>query len=396
MKPKQIYQTLNLINKQMWGKEAVQVTDLAGLISLGKTLSLSEDDTDAYLGALVDRIGKTVVRTLDLEVEFPALFADSFTFGAMLQKISTNPFDSIQNSDFNVGNDGFTPTLTDVYKPSINVTYFKGATTWAYRVSIPQDIFFTAFTGEAAMNNFLDAIMKALADSMTMAINNMSRTCINNFIAEKIKAANGVVNLLTLYNATLAEADRITASEALYDKGFLRFAGMIMRNYIGYLNDPSSMYNTAGYVRTTKRDNMHVLMLRDFVSAFSTYYGAETYNFFELTKLPMYKEVTHWQGSNAIASGTTLANVPTFANNSTINVYPSSEEGKDVKTAVNQTGIVGAFIDRQAVAVGIDKRRVGKFYNPMDDYVNTKTSATIQYINDTTENGVIFIIADVS
>ena len=82
MKPKQMYSIVNLVNKQMWGKEAVQVTDLAGLISLGQSLSLDENDSDAYLGALVDRIGKTRVRTLDLVLQFPELFRDSFTFGA--------------------------------------------------------------------------------------------------------------------------------------------------------------------------------------------------------------------------------------------------------------------------------------------------------------------------
>lgn len=396
MKPKQMYQIVNLVNKQMWGKEAVQVTDLAGLISLGQSLSLDENDSDAYLGALVDRIGKTRVRTLDLVLQFPELFRDSFTFGAILQKVSVNPYDAIANSDFNVGNQNFTPTLLDApRKPSINVTYFKGAQTWAYRVEVPNDLFFSAFTNEGAMVNFLDAILKALTDSMTMAINNMSRTCINNLIAEKIKAGNGVVNLLTLYNATIPEADAITAEESIRNKDFLRFAGMTMRNYIKYLEMPTSMYNTAGYVRATRRDNLNAYFLTDFVSAFETYYNSEVFHN-EIVKLPGFREVTCWQGSNSIATGTTLKNAPDFATNSTINVIPSSEESKEAaqRVAINQSGILAAYIDREAVAVGLDKRRTGKFYNPMDDITSTKTSALIQYINDTTENAVIFITAD--
>lgn len=398
MKPNQIYQVINLVNKQYWGKNAVQVTDLSGLIALGESFSVGDNDADGYLGALVDRIGKTRIRTLDLELQFPRLFRDTFTFGAMLQKISVNPYDAIANSDYNVGNDGFTPTLLDApRKPSINVNYFKGGDTWAYRVEVPEDMFFTAFTNETAMANFLDAILKALTDSMTMAINSMSRACINNFIAEKIKAGNGIVNLLTLYNATLAQADQITADAALTDKGFLRFAGMIMRNYIGYLNDPTSMYNTAGYIRQTQRDNLNVYMLRDFVSAYTTYYSADTFNQ-QMASLPGYKELTAWQGSNSIASGITLKNAPDFTTNSTINIIPSSEISKEVaeRVAINQSGIIAAFIDREAVAVGLDKRRVGKFYNPMDNIVSTKTSALIQFINDTTENGVVFMVADVS
>lgn len=381
MKVKQIYSLINSINKQMWGENALSVNDLSGVISLGKTLELSEDDTDAFLGALVDRIGKTVIRTLDLELDFPNFFMDTFEFGAVLQKISANEFDAIQNSDWQTGENGFTPTFADIHKPSITVKYFKGATTWAYRVTIPSDIFFTAFTSLEKMNSFIDAVMSMLTDSMVMAINNMSRTAVCELIAEKIKNNNGVINLLELYNGT---SGTMTASEALRSKEFYRFAGMIIRNYIGYMKEPSKLYNVDGKLRTTARDNMHVIMLRDFASGYDAYLSSDTFHN-ELVNLPLYTEVNHWQGS-----GTSI----TFENNSTINVIPSSEDGEDEPTAVEQTGIVCVLADRQSIGIGIDKRRVGKFVNDIDNYVNTKTSATIQWFVDTSENAVIFTIAD--
>lgn len=385
MKVNQIYSLINAINKDMWGSTTASVKDLSGLISLGKDLEINADATDKYLSSLVDRIGKTVIRTLDLEIDYPNLFMDSFEFGAILQKITVNPFDAIANSDWKVGENGFTPTFADVHKPSVTVKYFQNSTTWSYVVTVPQDIFFTAFTSESAMSNFIDAIIKALSDSMIMSINNMSRMCITNFIAEKIKASNGVVNLLTLYNGTIETP--ITAEDAIYNKDFMRFAGMIIRNYIGYMEEPSTMYNVNGILRATKRDNMHVLMLRDFASAYTTMYGADTFHE-ELTRLPMYTEVNHWQSVN---NGT---GVPKYEQNSSINVIPSSESGEETPTAIAQSGIVCALFDRQAVAVGINRRRVGKFVNDIDNYVNTKTSATIQWINDISENGVVFIVAD--
>lgn len=384
MKVNQIYSLINSINKDMWGKTTATVKDLSGIISLGKALELDEDSSDAFLQKLVDRIGKTVIRTLDLELDFPNLFMDAFEFGAIMQKITVNPFDAISNSDWNVGNNGFTPTFADVHKPSVEVKYFKGGTTWSYVVTVPSNLFFTAFTSETEMANFIDAIMKALSDSMIMSINNMSRMAINNFIAEKIKNNNGVVNLLTLYNG---ESGTLTASQAIYDKDFLRYAGMIIRNYIGYMAEPSTLYNVDGTLRVTKRDNMHVIMLRDFMSSYVTNYSADTFNE-ELTKLEGYVETNHWCGVN---NGT---GVPNFTTNSTINVIPSSEEGDESPTAVNQTGIICLLADRQGIAVGVNKRRVGKFINDIDDYVNTKTSATIQWINDLSENGVVFIVAD--
>lgn len=381
MKVNQIYSLINAVNKDMWGTTATSVKDLSGLISLGKTLEIDSDATDSYLNKIVDRIGKTVIRTLNLELDFPGLYMDSFQFGSILQKIVVNPMDSIANSDWQVGENGFTPTFADVHKPSVTVKYFQNSTTWSYVVTIPSNLFFTAFLSEGAMNNFLDAIIKALSDNMIMAINNMSRMCIANFIGEKIKANNGVINLLELFNANHTH---ITASDALYNKDFLKFSGMVIRNYIGYMEEPSTMFNADGTLRVTKRDNMHVMMLRDYTSAYVTNYGADTFHE-ELTRLPLYTEVNHWQGAKG-------ANGIDFANNSSINIKVSSSEEGD--SAINESGIVALIADRQAIAVGINKRRVGKFVNDIDDYVNTKTSATIQWINDISENGLVFIIKD--
>lgn len=123
MKVNQIYQLINSINNQMWGKNAISTNDLSGIISLGKTLELDEDSADAYLGALVDRIGKTVIRTLDVEVEFPSFLMDSFEFGAVLQKINVQPQNAVSNSDWLVGTNGFTPTVLDIAKPTgVSVT----------------------------------------------------------------------------------------------------------------------------------------------------------------------------------------------------------------------------------------------------------------------------------
>ena len=383
MKVNQIYSLVNSINKQIWGENAISVTDLSGIISLGQTLSLSDDDSDAFLGALVDRIGKTVIRTLDLELDFPNFMMDSFQFGAILQKISINPFDAQSNSDWLVGGDGFSPTFAQIDKPSITVKYFKGATTWSYRCTIPSDLFFTAFTNLESMNSFIDAIMSALSDSMVMSINNMSRLAIDNLIAEKVKGQNGVINLLKLYNENTTSD--LTVECAMRSKEFMRFAGMIIRNYIKYMSEPSKLYNIGGMVRATARDNMHVLMLTDFASAYTTYLSADTFHN-DLVSMPLFTEVTHWQGS-----GTSGAGVG-FANNSKISIIPSSEDGEDNPTTITQSGIVCVLAGRQSVAVGINKRRVGKFVNDIDNYVNTKTSATIQWFNDVSENAVIFVI----
>jgi len=387
MKVTQIYSLINSINKQMWGEDALTVTDLSGIIALGQQLQISEDDMDNYLHQIVDKVGKTVIRTLDLELDFPNLFMDTFEFGAILEKININPFDAKSNSDYNVPNVGFTPTFADISKPSISVSYFKGATTWSYTVTVPYDLFSGAFTSLEKLDSFVTAIMSALSDSMTFSVNNMSRLAIDNLIAEKVKGTNGssncVINLLKLYNENTTSD--LTVEGALRSKEFMRFAGMIIRNYIKYMNEPSKLYNMGGMVRATARDNMHVLMLTDFASAYTTYLSSDTFHK-ELVEMPLYTEVNHWQGTGTDGAGVG------FATNSKISIIPSSEDGEDNPTTITQNGIICVLADRQSVAVGINKRRSGVFNNNIDAYTNHKTSATIQWFNDVSENAVIFVI----
>ena len=388
MKVNQIYKLLNSINSQMFGESAVQVTDLSGVISLGKTIMSSTDNMDLFIGKLVDRIGKTVVRTLDLELEFPALFKNEFEFGAILQKINVQPQLAIENNAYNVGSENFTPSFANVHKPNVTVTYFEGADTARFTVTIPEDLFMSAFTSESAMGAFISGIMSAMSDSMTNSINKMSRTAINNFIAEKIKESNGVVNLLTMYNDLVGESAALTVDAAMHSKEFARFASTVIREYVDYLAEPSVLYNVDGLVRATARDNMHVLFLNKLRSLFDAYLISDTFK--DLYGIPGYKTINYWQGNKGASS------TNDFATNSSINVIPSSEDGKETKTAVKQTGIVAVLADRQAIAVGINRRRAGTWVNPIDQYTNISESFVTQYINDLSENGIIMIVAEES
>lgn len=392
MKVNQIYSLLNDINKQMWGADAIDVHDLQGIISMGKNIVGDGTQTDKFLNKLVDRIGRTVIRTLDLELDFPNLFMDNYNFGCILQKITIKPIESVENSSWNIGDDNFTPTMLDIHKFDCLVTYFTDTDTWSFRVTIPDDqMLATAFTNETTMGSFITGIMSAMTDSVTRAMNNMSRTAVNNFIAEKIKASNGVINLLTGYNTLVGAGHEITADEALYNKDFLRYAVNEIRQYIKYLSQESVLYNVGDgnggdVLRATARDNMHVLALTRWVSAIEANLESDTFHN-EMVSMPLYTEVAYWQANKGAAT------VNDFATNSSIKVTPSSEDGKDSPADVEQSGIVCVLADRQAIAVGLNKRKTASFYNAIDSYTNIKEEATMQYINDLSENGIVFIVA---
>jgi len=153
-----------------------------------------------------------------------------------------------------------------------------------------------------------------------------------------------------------------------------------MRNYITYLRKPSVLYNVAGRVRATARDNMHVLMLTEFASACTTYLESDTFHD-ELVKLPLYSEVEYWQGT-----GTTA---PNFDDCSSIDIEIPSDG-----TAVTQSGIVAVFMDREAVGTGLYDRFSAADRNNRNRYTNYTEGCNIQTFVDTSENGVIFVVQD--
>lgn len=384
MNVNQVYSLLNDINQQMWGEDALAVNDLSGIISMGKTVLSSSQMTDKFLNTLVDRIGKVIIRRLDMELDFPKLMMNEFEFGAVLQKITIDPFGAIENSDWNVGDPNFTPTLLDIYPPTVHQTFFTDAVTWENRKSLPNNIMSTAFLGAGEMANFFTSVTAAMVDSMTLSINNMARTSINNFIAEKIKAQNGIINVADLYNAAYSSTPVSDVEEALRTPAFLRYASNIIRRYFKYISMPNVNYNVPGRVRATQRDNAHFLANTLFTAGLETFLESDTYHK-ELVSLKGYTEVAWWQANKGASDIDQPEDV------TSINVIPSSEAGQQTPTAVSQSGIIAVLADRQAIGVGLNKRRSAAFNNVMDDVTTVKMSATIQYYNDLSENGIIFI-----
>ena len=380
----QVSTILNSIQSQITGADAVDGLDLTGLISLGRSSIASDSFKDKWIGQLVDRIGKTILRTLKVNVLYPELLRHEYEFGAMIQKIDIQPFDAVDNNEWKIGDNNYTPNQFAVAKPNVSQTFFTDANTFKFKVTVPDTQLKTAFTSAESMASFMGAVADTLEKSMIMAVNNMNRTAVNNFIAEKIHAANGVVDLLNAsaggYNATLAEADRFTSyAAAVIDPGFQKFASLKIKSFIKYMDEPSTLYNVANKVRTTTPDDAHILLTTDFISAADVMLNSNVFHN-ELTNLTGFAEVKAGQGTSETAHA-----LPDVTTNSTIEVTTSSG------AAVAQSGIIGAIADKEAIFTGLMDRYMASGRNNADRYTNVNSGCTGQWCNDLTENGVVFI-----
>ena len=390
MNIKQVNSLVNSMASQMEGISGVSANDLRNVVQLGKLVLSSDDYKDNFLSVLADRIGTTILRNLDLELEFPQLLRNSFEWGAIIQKINIQPFTAEVQNAWNVGANDFTPNQFAITKPVVKQTFFTDATAWEFHVTIPDTMLKTAFTNEQSFGAFIDGIMAALSDSMTMALNNLSYGCITNMIAEKIKAGNAVIDVLSMYNDQVGSGgnQHTSLADAMDDKEFFKYAGMVMRNIMKYMEKPSVLYNcgdgnSGTMIRATQRDNLNVFLSSDFMSAYTTYLESDTFHN-ELVAMDGYKEFVTLQGTGV--------NIPDITANTSINVIPASNNST-TNTAVVASGIIGIFADREAMGIGYDDRFTATDRNNRNRYTNYTSGATLQYYNDLSENCVVICAA---
>lgn len=385
MNVNQIYSLLNSVSLQTYGESAPTATDLTGLISMGETIN-SSTDKDKFFNKLVDRIGKTILRTLDLTVKFPKIMYDSFEFGAVLQKITVEPMSATASEPWKIGVDSpYTPNQFAITKASVRQSLFSGINVWSVKTTIPDAILKTAFTNETEMGALINGIIDSMEKSMIVQISEMNRMAVNNFIATKCSEGGaGVVHLASEFNDDfgLTGDDAITLANCKFNKDFLRYTADKMGDYLRYLRNPSTMFNLDGVVRETQRDNMHVFLLGEFASAFDAYLSSDVYHN-ELVSLPLYEEVDFWQSM-------TNGNVPNLASSSTINVKLANSGENDNPVLAN--GVIGAFIDRMAVGTTAYNVRTTTDRNNDGEYTNYSHKCDIGYFNDMSENGVIFVV----
>lgn len=385
MNVKQVQTLVNSMASQMEGITGISANDMRGVVQLGNTVLASNTNVDKFLGDLADRIGTTILRILDLELEFPNLLRTAYEWGCVIQKINIQPVQAQSQGAWDVGNVDFTPTNFKIDKPIVKQTLITNAVAFEYDVTIPDTMLKTAFLSDQAFGAFIDGIMAALSDSMTIALNNLARGAIANLIAEKIKNGNGVIDVLAMFNAQFSKS-YTSLQAAMGDKEFYRYTSMVIRNVIKYMSQPSALYNigdSAGnpMIRATQRDNMHVFLSSDYVSGANSFLSADTF-WKELVALPNYKEFVSLQGT-----GTGIT-IPTVANNTSINVIPASN-ASNVNTAVTASGIIGVIADREAIGIGLDDRFTATDRNNRNRYTNYTMGATLQYYNDLSENAVI-------
>ncbi len=387
MKMTQVYEILNTITQEILGDSIVVNEDLSNIVDIGKSFA-NANSLDNFVRALNDHIGRVVFVDRVYAGRAPSVLMDGWEYGSILEKVRADLPDATENETWELI-DGASYDPNIFYKPKISVKFYNDRITFEVPVSLTRRQVMSAFSNAMQMNGLMSMIRNAVENSMTVKIDSLIMRTINAGIGETLydEFSSGVytggsgvraVNLLYLYNQTLATP--ITASAAIHDSGFIRFASYTIKNYIRRLQDMSKLFNVGNTAKFTPLDSMHMVFLDEFKNAAEVYLydGLNQFNNENLRLPSNIETVSYWQGS-----GATFA----FSDTSSINIKTPSEH------TVNASGILGVIFDRDCLGVSNVDRRITTDYNAKAEFWNEWHKFDAGYFLDLDENFVVFFIA---
>lgn len=378
MKLQQVHTIVNTVTQEVLGSTAVLEEDLSNLIDLGNEI-INTDNVDAYVGKLVNHIGKVVFTDRLYAGGVPSVMMDSWEYGSILEKVTTELPDATENQSWSL-EDGTEYNPNIFYQPKVSAKFFNSKVTFEIQMSFTEMQVKQSFSNANQLNGFISMLTTAVENAMTVKLDGLIMRTINNMTANTLAGASEVraVNLLEIYNAE--NTATLTAEEAVKDADFIKYASYQIALHTDRITKISKLFNEEGKERFTPKDKLHLVLLSDFAKASSVFLESGTYNK-DLVELPNHETVPYWQGSGKGYE---------FADVSRVNV--KIEEGVDGKV-INQTGVLGVMFDREALGVTNLDRRVTTNYNPKAEFYTNFYKFDAGYFNDLGENFVVFYVA---
>ena len=379
MEIKQVYQFVNDAVGEVIGDTAIVAEDLSNVVDIGNAI-FNASAFDAYVKSLVNHIGKVIFVNRPYRGSAPSVLMDAWEYGSVVEKIHSEMPEAVENESWDlVDGQSYDPHV--FHQPVAEVKFFNKMTTFEIEASITERQVKQSFSNATQLNAFISMIFNEIEKSMTVRTDALIMRTINNMIVETAKDAGGTgspraINLLSKYNTLYGES--LTATNAIVDPDFIRYAAYQIALYTDRLTRMSTLFNVGGKQRFTPKDLQHIVMLSEFRAAADVFLQSGTFHD-EYTKLVNAETVPFWQGS-----GTDYA----FTSTGAINAKPAS--GGDAQSI---TGVLGCIFDRDALGVMNNNQRVTTQWNAKAEFTNYFYKKDARYFNDLNENFVYFYVA---
>lgn len=369
MTTNQISALVNNISSIALGRSALTTVDAGSLVSLGSAVLSSQDNAEAFMNTLLQRIGRTIVRFRSYRNKFSDQIIGDMEWGAILQKLNVSVGDAVDDVAWDL-TDGQSVDQWIVKKPTVSQKLFVGRNPYTFYITIPYNQLREAFLSAEAMQAFISSIYGKVQNKLEFSAENLARTTLATAIANTRAAQR--INLNAAFTAARGGGSTgITEGNYTTNEGFLRFCVRMINATARKMTDMTTLYNDGTVDTFTPYDDMKIRVIADFQEALETYVQYNAFNK-ELVELNAFSELNYWQSPQT----------------------PYKVDIEDATgTAFTQDNIVAVIHDRDAwglyqqntdvLSTGLNAR--GKYTNYF--YHNMRN-----YMIDTSENFVVFYV----
>ena len=375
----------------MTGATDITVVDASNIIDIGKQLQ-KVSSVDTIYKSIADKVGKVVIKNKLYTGKFPNLLRDGWEFGSIMETLRVKPYTAVADPSHNPvsGNDY---QLTNYQSGGVVAKYFTDYDNFEFVYWKPTDQLWSAFNSMDEMVRFLGAIEIAVANSLTVRLQGLAKTAINNMIAQTVHTdfpdtssegynANSYarsINVLKLYNDMSGSA--LTVENCRQSAEFLKFFVKLVMNTYDRLQDMSKIFNIDGEDTFTKAEDINLVVLSTVANDIKVNMQSDVYHK-DLVSLPNYETVPYWQASGTAYNESVIGEI-----NVTI------KTGDSTTATVELPGILGVMFDKNAIGINCEKRKTTTFYHPDLDQTKFFDKYFAQYYNDFSENFVVFFVA---
>lgn len=373
---------LNNIRKQVTGETAAAPLNTADFISVANTVLLA--GYDPVMGAITQMVSRTIFSIRPYNRKFGGIKMDKEQWGAIVRKLAIADSDWESDSHFALV-DGQSQDHYVVKKPPVVQFNFYGSNVFERHVTIFKNQLDNAFSGPSEFGRFMAMVTQNISDMIEQNHESIARMTIGNFVGAKVSQSNGVVHLLTEYNAeTGLSLTATTVYDPQYFGDFCKWMFARVATLTSLMTERSQEFqiNVTGKAlnRHTPYDMQKVYMYAPIMNELKARVLSGTFHP-EFIDYADVEAVNFWQ---SIKSPMTLNVTP---------VYMKADGTYDTAAAQNITNLVGVIFDRDALGYTmIDETAAVTPLNAKGLYWNQYWHETSRWYNDQSEKGIVLLL----
>lgn len=385
METVQIYDTLNLVNKQMAGKVDITVTDTQSMVALGDGVLSSKESTEGFINTIFVMMYKDIVEGRAYFSNYRSLIKDSGQYAAYIRKLVVE-MPELSEEDAIPLVDGQAVDQYIVKLPKVKQYVFVNRTPYVCYVTIQRRWLREAFRDERSMDAFIATIFLKIQNKLELAIEGMVKSAVNNYIG--LCKSSQTLDLVTLYNTELGvesgdEGYIEPGVTALHNSNFMRFASGVIKEMMSNITGNSVLFNYEGEERFTPYSKQVLMLLSKFQRQLETVALYSAFNE-DYLRIVDKKIVPYWQ-----ASGTSAMD---YDSQSTVNVK-TRQPNSDTVMTVSKKNVVAVLFDYDALGGYRENEEIATTpLNARGLFTNTFFHEQQMWINATDENFILFTL----